>query len=64
MGHLTFVLIIFAFLATADINDSTFSDSTLGSAAKTYAEQIAFFNRTTDWKALDDSGSVHPRAPA
>eukprot|EP00966_Prymnesium_polylepis_P224730 5197711-Prymnesium_polylepis.1 len=53
MAHLGFVLLVFSFLATADINESTFEDSSLGSAASTYAEQLAFYNATLLHDGLD-----------
>jgi len=58
MAHLGFVLLVFSFLATADINESTFEDSSLGSAASTYAEQLAFYNATLLHDGLDGFASL------
>jgi len=58
VAHFVFMFLVFAFLSTADINDSTFSDSTRGSAASTYSELISFYNRTISSSGVDGFASI------
>jgi len=59
-----YFVLIAAFLSTADINSSTFTSSNLGSAASTFADQIAFYNSTitsdgmSGFAELDDSSQI------